>query len=64
MTTLFKSIQKPIEDLEDELASLQFDIDHKQLSGMELMAVMGYMNKLKCERARIARILNYNKSCM
>jgi hypothetical protein len=53
MTTLQRNIQIAIEAKNDELASLQFDIDHKHHSAMEHFDLLSHRNNLKLEKAKL-----------
>lgn len=52
-----------IEDLEDELASLQFDIAPKPHLGMDHISLMTYMDKLKREKAGLVLALKFLIKC-
>ncbi|MBE9594192.1 MAG: hypothetical protein IMF19_12040 [Proteobacteria bacterium] len=53
MTFIQRNIQIAIEAINNELASLQFDIDHKHHSAMELFDLLSHMDKLKSEKAKL-----------
>jgi hypothetical protein len=53
MTPSFKNIQITIDAITDELASLQFDIDHKHHSAMEHFDLLSHRDNLKSEKAKL-----------
>lgn len=57
MTTPSYSNRTYLEDINDELASLQFDINHKYHSGMEHFDLLQYMDKLKQKKAELEMTL-------
>jgi hypothetical protein len=59
MTTPPYSIKTSLEDINNKLTSLQFDIDHKYHSGMEHVNLLRSMDELKLRKAKLEVRLKY-----